>query len=391
VRACLSVIAVALLPGCIDFDTDFATYCSVTGRCGDAGTGGGASFGGGGGGTSGQGGGTSSTGGGVGTGGGTATGGGSADGGIQTTTDGGCIGPLCLISMTTIPHMNHAHLWSPSKTSSSAGVWVSGDTYPADVGQVVHFDGHMWKPVTLPMTRTLNDIDGTADNDVYVVGKSGDVLHFDGGTWDVVGTATSTLIPELTGIVVSPQRWAVADFEGVIMSGTPAWTTTMMLGPAQTLEDVAATQNMAIAVGIDSFATDTSLVFENSGSGWNNIDVKVSQQLNAVFLLSDTEAFAVGEQTMILHRTSAGWAQEVPSTDNEYFTSAWGTSATDMWVGGWGGVLYHRNAANLWDNFHTGDLNIFFSVSDILGFGTSELWVAGDNNNDTVVCAFQVR
>jgi hypothetical protein len=259
------------------------------------------------------------------------------------------------------------------------------------VGQVWHFDGHSWNPVTIPMTQTLYDIDGTADNDVYVVGKSGDVIHFDGGTWDIVGHASSTLTPELTGIVVSPQRWAVSDFEGVIMTGTPVWTTTMQLGSAQTLDAVAATQNMAITVGVDSFANDTSLVFENSGSGWTNIDVHTSQELHAIFLLSDTEAFAAGEQTTILHRTAAGWAQEIPSTDDEYFTSAWGTSATDMWVGGWGGVLYHRNAANLWDNFHTGDLNISMSVSDLLGFGTSELWVAGDNDNDTVVCAFQLR
>jgi hypothetical protein len=387
----VSVIAVAVLTGCIDFDADYTTYCSVSGRCGDGGTGGGTSNGGGGG-SAGQGGGTSTGGGSAGTGGGSAAGGGSASGGgIQTTTDGGCIGPLCLISMTTIPHMNGAHLWSPSKTSSSAGVWVCGDTYPDDIGHVVHFDGNSWNPVTVPMTRKLSDIDGTADDDVYAVGKSGDILHFDGGTWGVVGHATATLTPELTGIVVSPQRWAVSDFEGVIMSGTPAWTTTMPLMSAQELEGVAATANMVIAVGIDSFANDTSLVFENSGSGWNNIDVMVSQQLNAVFLLSDTEAFAVGTQTTILHRTASGWAQEVPSTDNEYFTSAWGTSATDMWVGGWGSVLYHRNAANLWDKFQTSDLNIYISVTDILGFGANELWVAGESDNDTVVCAFQIR
>jgi hypothetical protein len=384
VRACLPVIAVAVLTGCIDFDADYTTYCSVSGRCGDGGTGGGTSNGGGGG-SVGQGGGTS-TGGGVGTGGGSASG-----GGIQTTTDGGCLGPLCLISMTTIPNMNHAHLWSPSKTSSSAGVWVSGDTYPMDIGKVVHFDGHTWNPVTVPMTRRLNDIDGTADDDVYVVGNSGDIYHFDGGTWDAVGHASSTLTPELTGIVVSPQRWAVADFEGVIMSGTPMWTTTMQLMSAQVLEGVAATQNRVIAVGLDSFATNTSLVYENSGSGWNDVDVGVSQQLNAVFMLNDTEAFAVGTQTMILHRTSSGWAQEVPSMNDEYFTAAWGTSATDMWVGGWGGVLYHRNSANLWDLFQTGDLNISMSVTDLLGFGTTELWVAGENDNDTVVVAFQLR
>jgi hypothetical protein len=373
----LALLAVCALSACIDFDADFNTYCSVSGKCAASG-----------GGSSGMGGGAGSTGGGSGnTGGGTfGSGGGTTGtgGGFTSQVDGGCEGEVCFVSTSMVTSLTHAHLWAASSGNSSS-IWMVG-TSATDTGRVLHYNGSSWNEVTVTATAGLRDIAGNTDTDFFVVGEAGDVLHYDGTNWTYSGTTSGSPKSKLSGIIVSPSQWAAGDTS--ILKGTSGTFSQVqeLSNGAVTLDGIDSNGTLTVAVGEDFFANDTSLVYETTdGTTWNNIDVHQSQELYAVRVLSGDEAFAAGDTTTIFHRTAAGWTQEFPPGDT-VFTTLWGNSATDLWAGGWWGALYHRTALS-WVAY---DLTLFgtpLSLSDILGFDNGDMWVVGMNANakDTVV------
>jgi hypothetical protein len=75
--------------------------------------------------------------------------------------------------ITTTSILNE--VWSNSPTN----IYAVGDD-----GLVLHFDGHMWEPMTSTgITKDLNSVWGSSSTDVFVVGDGGTISHFDGRTW----------------------------------------------------------------------------------------------------------------------------------------------------------------------------------------------------------------
>jgi hypothetical protein len=373
----LALLAVCALSACIDFDADFNTYCSVSGKCAASG---GGSSGGTGGGSANTGGGAASNGGGTfGTGGGTF---GTGGGGFTSLLDGGCMGEVCFIATSTVTSLNHAHLWAASSSDASS-IWMVG-TSSTDTGRVLHYNGSSWNEVSVSSTAGLRDIAGKTDTDLWVVGEAGDVLHYNGSMWAYSGTTSGSPKSRLMGIVITPQEWAAGD-TSILQGASGTFTQVQELsGGAAQFDGIDTNGTLTVAVGEDIFANDTSLVYETTnGTTWNNIDVHLSQEIYAVRVLSGDEAFAAGDTTSILHRTSTGWTQEFPPGDT-VFQALWGNSATDLWAGGWWGALYHRNMLS-WQAYDCTLFGTPISVTDILGFDNGELWVVGDNEKDTVV------
>jgi hypothetical protein len=83
----------------------------------------------------------------------------------------------------------------PRLECNSGGVWGSSPTdvyavgacWYGDLGHnhggIYHFDGTEWTPTGMVADDFLQDVWGTAADDVWVVGRSGLIYHFDGTDW----------------------------------------------------------------------------------------------------------------------------------------------------------------------------------------------------------------
>jgi hypothetical protein len=65
--------------------------------------------------------------------------------------------------------------------------------------------------------------------------------------------------------------------------------------------------------------------------------------INAIWGVG-TEMFAVGSSNLILHFTGGGWISENITGGNDLY-GVWGTSATDVYVVGSGGTIFHKTSA----------------------------------------------
>lgn len=77
-------------------------------------------------------------------------------------------------------------IWASSPSdvwAASASETVTGATEPPTM---LHFDGTAWSPSPQSITVGILDLGGTAQSDVWAVGKGGKRLHFDGTTWTAV-------------------------------------------------------------------------------------------------------------------------------------------------------------------------------------------------------------
>ncbi|MEQ1568872.1 MAG: hypothetical protein ABMA64_24755 [Myxococcota bacterium] len=99
-----------------------------------------------------------------------------------------------------------------------SGVWGSG---PSDVwmvggqpdaGEIFHFDGSTWSPVTAPDVDLLVWVYGFAADDAYAVGVHGAMAHWDGAEWSKLDPPTTE---DLWGV------WGAAPNDLWIVGGDP--------------------------------------------------------------------------------------------------------------------------------------------------------------------------
>ena len=84
------------------------------------------------------------------------------------------------------------------------------------------------------------------------------------------------------------------------------------------------------------------VVREYTGSAWNEVYSAVGKSLFGLSMLDESEGWAVGQDGVILHYTSAsGDWQEVASPLTETLFSVATVSSTDAWAVGWNGTIAH--------------------------------------------------
>ncbi|MCA9617540.1 MAG: hypothetical protein KC731_00875 [Myxococcales bacterium] len=186
-----------------------------------------------------------------------------------------------------------------SDAGSLSGVWGSG---PDDVfivggsddgGEIYHYDGTSWSPMTLPAGTPLMVWSyGFGPSDVYSVGLEGAMLHYDGSSWSAIDTGTTE------------QLWGIFGF-----SPSDLWI-----------------------VGGDPF-TDDPLILHYDGSTFTPHVVEASENLQGAKSLFkvwgiDGTVYAVGQKGLILRFDGSAWkAMPAGAKADQDFVSLWGTRA----------------------------------------------------------------
>ena len=99
--------------------------------------------------------------------------------------------------------------------TSDSDIFVVGSN-----GQIFHFDGMAWTPMTSGVSGViLNDVWGDASNDVFVVGGNGTILHYDGAAWHRMTSNTGSDLSSVGGTghgdVFAGGRGVLYHFTGV--------------------------------------------------------------------------------------------------------------------------------------------------------------------------------
>jgi hypothetical protein len=190
---------------------------------------------------------------------------------------------------------------------------------------------------TLP--RTMLDIDGSSDTDIYAVGTSGTVLRYDGATWSAVDVS-SCIAPvkpsTLTKVdVIGPgELWAGGIEAGktVLIHVTGASCTKMFVdvggGPlTQTMNDLSAPN------AGDVWAIVGTGLYHYASGAWTQMSTGLLNK--TVWASGPTDAYAASISA-VMHWDGFGWtAVTLPTTTYPIeIYDLYGTSPTDVWVGG---------------------------------------------------------
>jgi hypothetical protein len=170
-----------------------------------------------------------------------------------------------------------------------------------------HFDGSVWEAWSLPFSdATFQALWGPSLDDLWAVGGSygaglPGVFHRSGGSWTPWSTA-----PPVTGV-------ELLDVTG---SGT----------------------DLLLAVGVGGAALRRNA----AGTAMESLASGTTETLRSVWAVSATDAFAVGENGVILRWDGTAWSTMSSAADSwagRRLTGVWGSSATNVFAVGETGTL----------------------------------------------------
>jgi hypothetical protein len=187
----------------------------------------------------------------------------------------------------------------PIARLDAIGPWTFGGSYE---GVVLRFNEHTSHVDVLPGENGFaQGFAGTAGDDVYTATTTGRIYHYDGASWQLVYS--------------TPDGGALADIHGT--ASAAMWA----VGAAGTIYRL---DELTVAWQPDA------------ASG-----MLTTNNLAAVFSITEDDAIAVGAAGTILVRNAGGWSSVTPAQAVADLSSVWASSATDVYVGGGRGVLLH--------------------------------------------------
>ena len=243
--------------------------------------------------------------------------------------------------------------------------------------------GPDWVEQASGTNRTLLDVWGTSENDVFAVGQAGTVLHFDGSDWSSVDSGTNS---DLEGVWTSSPGLALAvGKNGVILRCAPAGCTALDSPTMQNLFGVRGNApDNVFAVG------DGGVILRYDGDSWQEVnDSGNIQRLNGVWV-GEAEVFAAGTNRTILRSSDglAGWEAvanlpQLPAGTS--FNGLTGRGST-VFVAGDGGNILRSSRTGEWSALESGAEEVIYGIwaapesSDVfaVGFGGMILH-SGDN------------
>jgi hypothetical protein len=287
--------------------------------------------------------------------------------------------------------------------ASGSDVFAVGQSDEVFESIILHYDGSAWASQLDRSDIVLSAIWGASGSDVYAVGfdESAEnpalILHFDGSQWqDVAGlptdpdipiffesvwgsSATDVFIvgafnasPEFNGSVLvhcdraqcAFMRPLDSDFLGlvdvwgsspadvyavgnVIVPGEEGGTGTVLHYDGQTWATVLEREGVQFTSVSGSGAGDVvavgwdGVIFRYDGTQWRSEQSGTTSFIYGAWSRSPSDAFAVGENGLVLHSTGPGTRWKSTSLQADILFGVWGSSAADVFAVGQGGKIFH--------------------------------------------------
>ena len=250
--------------------------------------------------------------------------------GMVSDANGNMMGDDYSFSFTTADVLAGTLSWSNPLPQGNIlnGVWSISESdifAVGSVGTIIRSDGTTWTVMNSTTNLELNAVWGASANDVYAVGEGGVIMHFDGTSW-----LPSYLEPE----------------------GSPLWS---IWGSSAS----------------DVFVGGDDMILHWNGTEWETMILPIEARITSIWGFSANEVYAVAMGQKVLRYDGSEWSvfEEFPGGDTILW-SLWGTSASDMYTGGYStfgdDFLYHYDGTS-WsaqDNVNSAIYGIWGSSSD---------------------------
>jgi photosystem II stability/assembly factor-like uncharacterized protein len=240
------------------------------------------------------------------------------------------------------PGTTSNNLFSVLMVSSTEG-WAFGKA-----GTIVHYAGGAWTalaPNLVPTTpvASLNFNSGyfNSASDGWSVGTDGVILHFDGSNY---GTVTSPTINNFTSISFGPPLTGPIDPNDGWAVGNASVTLTIFTTTVTTTATTVITTSTSVSTIPASFEPT---IYHYNGFMWTKgIAIGVQNNLNSVFKLNSGDAWTVGGGShttgtcsvapcpVILHFTGGPWNTITPPPGSYFLNSVFMVSSTEGWAVG---------------------------------------------------------
>jgi hypothetical protein len=263
--------------------------------------------------------------------------------------------------------------WVQMSSGTSDALQAVWGTSASDIfavganGTILHYNGTSWSAMTSGTTDILLSVWGSASDDVWAVSPTGTVLHYNGTGWTTATTLSSQPYDvwgsSASDIFAVGASGAIEHYDGTGWSSMTSSTTNGLLGVWGT----SGSDVYAVGVG--------GTIVHYDGTSWSTMTSNTSNDVYEVWGWSSTSVYAVGYARTLVSWNGSSWTEESTST----FDSFWGV---------WGGPSYlylvgdqasDRTTTTLYDGTlvpMTSGNNT--TLNDIWGTSDSDMWAVGE-------------
>lgn len=327
------------------------------------------------------------------------------------------INPTAYLSPPANPQLNSVYM-----LPSNEG-WAVGDSRPTTnestgLPAIFHYDGSTWNLVPapkfpdFPFTPSAYNLTSVSfgppgnpisRNEGWAVGfnstltgksPNATALHWDGITWrvQIAGLSGDNAGPLWSVFMVSSTDvWAVGQNRTGPSGGVGGvfwhWTGVPGLGGGWNLVQppvskilysvfmVSQTEGWAVGQG--------GAIYHYIGGSWTAFTSPISTTLRSVYMLSPTDGWAVGDGGVIIHYTAGTWSGPVsPGTTSSNLLGVFMTSSTEGWgLGAKGAILHYFGGSwtALPSNLVPTSPVEFFNFTAVFFRTASDGWGVGTN------------
>lgn len=251
-------------------------------------------------------------------------------------------------------------------------LWVGGSG-----GKLIRFDGTMWTPQSMAPERGLRGVYAVSAKDIWAVGDGGTALHYDGTNWTSTNSTVSVNLNAVFALSAT-EVFAVGDGSTFIRWNGTRWAQdqgTPMLWKDTRGVWADGPGNIWVVATSSNTMQNLPIFSRYDGSGWFE-NIAVSGAPNSVN--------AVWGNGMLLYMAGSGYLAIVNTSSKSgtvYTTSQemygiHGTSSSNVWAVGAGGVILRWSGAAPWEqqaNLMTP--NILYGV---FTSGPMGVWAVGE-------------
>ncbi len=244
-------------------------------------------------------------------------------------------------------------------------------------GQVLRWNGSEWWQEGVPMapasptnvSQNLYGVWGSSSNDIWAVGSSGIALRRQNSKWSRVSTPTTRTLNDIWGSGES-DIWAVGDLGYTMRWNGSSWSTVASATTTAHVFDVwGSSANNVWAVG------NYGLAMRWNGNVWQAISTPTNAQLVSVWGSGPNDVYAVSSNNKMIHWNGSVWDPvSIPAPGGWGLFKVWGTSATDVWAVGAVGSAIHWNGST-WSVVPAGTSK---GINGMWGSSASDIKIVGD-------------
>jgi hypothetical protein len=266
---------------------------------------------------------------------------------------------------------------------SSTEGWAAGNVMReqpegSPYGVIWHYSDGRWTQVAQLADDFLSGIAALPDGEAWVVGDDNLILHEQRGIWTSIHSGLPAEDSEglsNVAMVSSTEGWAIGySFSdhgprGFIWHYSHnKWTESFQLAKASLWNISALPDGEAWAVGNDG------VILHEQGGNWSQVASPTQQELDSIAMVSPTEGWAIGGRTL-LHYHNSTWTL-FPIASNDDLHSITMASSSEGWMVATNGDILHYTQG-IWQQAHSPTSQFLEDIALVPGTSSAG-WIVGE-------------